>query len=368
MSNTRALLVAGLLCLSTTPAGAQGGIQLQGIADLELWATDSTSNLLTRNKGNPGGVFRLQMWSAVEPWLGVFLFAQARAEGGNARAFEDRGIHTVLEQGGLRVARDPRLVVNVGRMFHPVGAFAARIFSTRNPLIGIPDGYSPVYPGGAMVSGEVERFDYRGAFVMQPLTHRDYVPRAGQALRPAVGFGVRPFTGLRIGASATIGPYLNRDITDAQLASREWHAYRQRIIAGDVQYGVGHFDLRAEYAWSDFEVPRSGRIDGHTEYVEARYTVTPRLFVAARAEVNNYPFIRPRNEAEWTSRRTEFKDWEAGAGLRLTESTLLKASYRADDWVQTAANANFVRPGGRALAVQLSQSFDVMDWVEKARR
>ena len=46
-------------------------------------------------------------------------------------------------------------------MFHPIGAFGPRVFSTRNPLIGMPDGYSPVYPLGAHGERESGDFDYR---------------------------------------------------------------------------------------------------------------------------------------------------------------------------------------------------------------
>ena len=137
------------------------------------------------------------------------------------------------------------------------------------------------------------RIDYRAGAVSLPLTHRDYVPPADAALRPVVGVGVTPFVGLRIGATATAGPYLNGDLTSAQTAGRSWKSYHQTLIAPDVEYGVGHFDLRAEYDYASYDVPSNGSIVGHAGYVEGRYTVTPRLFVAARGEVNHYPFIRP---------------------------------------------------------------------------
>lgn len=362
-SSRAAILAAALVITAAGSTQAQGGVLIQGIVDLEAWATDTSSTLLIRNGGNPGGVYRLHLWSAVEPWRGLFVFAQTRVEGGNARSYGDRGTHANLEQGGVRFARDPRAVLNAGKMYHPLGVFAPRIFSTRNPLIGIPDGYSPVYPIGGMLNGELGHVDYRAAAVSHPLTHRDYVPSAGAALRPVLGVGLTPIVGLRFGASATSGPYLSDNFSSSELNGRGWRSYRQRIIAGDAQYGVGHFDLRAEYAHADFEVPYNGWIDGNTAYVEGRYTVTPRVFVAARGEVNDYPFIRNFAPTTWVSRRTEFKDVEAGVGFRIRRSTLLKASYRIDDWVVTPANANFVRSGGQAIALQLSQAFDVMEWV-----
>jgi hypothetical protein len=362
-------VVAAVIAIVSSAARlqGQGGVLIQGIVDLEGWSTTASSNLLTRNQGRAGGVARGQLWGAVEPWRGVFVFAQGKAEGGNARAFGATDTEVTLEQGGIRLARDPRFVVNAGRIFHPVGTFAPRSFSTRNPLIGVPDGYSPVYPLGAMLSGDVGRVDYRAALVTLPLTHADYVPYADAAPHPVVGFGITPVIGLRFGASGTTGPYLNRDLTSSQLDGKDWKSYRQRLIAGDAEWGIRHYDFRAEYAWASYDVPGQRAIDGTTGYVEARYTVTPRIFVAGRGEVNNYPFIRPVSPTVWVARRTDFWDWEAGVGVRATASTLLKLSYRGDKWTVTPANAAFVRPGGRAFAVQLSQAFDVMDWVAMAR-
>jgi hypothetical protein len=357
----------GVALTARPPMHAQGGVLVQGIADVEGWSTDTKSTLLMRNNGQPGTVLRLQMWSAVEPWRGVFLFAQGEAEGGNARAFGDRRTEVDLDQAGIRVARDPRFVVNVGKMFHPLSVFGPRTFSTRNPLIGVPDTYSPVYPVGAMVSGDVGRVDYRVAAVSLPLTHRDYVPRASAALQPVVGIGYTPITGLRLGATAANGPYLNSGVPSSQTAGRDWQSYHLRQIASDIEYGVGHLDVRGEFDYASYEVPTAASMIGRAGYLEGRYTVTPRFFVAARGEANHYPFIRPLAAGAWIARRTNFSDGETGIGFRVSNATLIKASYRWDKWQVTAANASFVRPGGHAIAVQVSRSFDVMDWLPAIR-
>ena len=98
-----------------------------------------------------------------------------------------------------------------------------------------------------------------------------------------------------------------------------------------------------------------------------KYTLTPRLYLAARLERNDYPFIRPVGASAWTARKTDFKNQEVAVGFRFTATTLLKASYRWDKWHVTPSNRAFVRPGGNAFAVQLSQRFDVVNWLERAR-
>ena len=64
---------------------------------------------------------------------------------------------------------------------------------------------------------------------------------------------------------------------------------------------------------------------------------------------------------------TDLRDWEGGVGYRMSPSLLLKTSYRWDKWKVTPANAGFVRPGGHAIAVQVSQSFDVLEMLESRR-
>jgi hypothetical protein len=355
-------VTAGFVIGLSARARPQGGVLLQGVVDVEQWSTDTLSSFLSRNHGAAAQLARLQMWAAVEPKQGVFLFAQGLVEGGDARQYDDHRTYADLRQIGLRVTRDKRFVFNVGKMFHPIGTFAPRSLSTLNPLIGSPDGYSPVYPVGAMLSGEVNWLDYRAAVVTLPLTHRDYVPTAAESPRPVFGVGVRPFIGLHIGVSATTGSYLNEYVPEGALYERTWDAYQQRQIASDLEYGVGHLDVRCEEAWADYEVPAQGRAGGRTGYVEGRYTLTPRLFAAARGEYTVYPFLRPGTP--WITRQYAFTDWETGLGFRLTETTLIKASYMWDHWTELASSN---RPGGRGLAFQLSQSFDVMDWIDSRR-
>src|ERR1041384_7368835 len=84
-------LVAGLVLAFTAQARGQGGVLLQGVLDIEGWKSDTMSTLLRRNNGDPAGLYRLRLWSAVEPTRGLFVFANVEAEGGNGRRFEGPG-------------------------------------------------------------------------------------------------------------------------------------------------------------------------------------------------------------------------------------------------------------------------------------
>ena len=355
-----------LLAAAPRAVTAQNGLLLQGIIDGEVWSTDTTSNLLTRNRGRPATLARVQLWGAYEPFTNWVLYAQGEGEFGNGRhGSEDNEVYS--NQFGLRFAPSQKFVVDAGRLTPIIGTFSSRRFSTRNPLIGIPDGYSLQYPLGVEISGEARYVDYRVGMVSLPAEHLNYVPKTTERLRPAIGAGITPFVGARLGASFTMGPYLNRSLTSTQLGGRAWTEFDQRVIAFDATFSRGYLETHAEYSQGRYEVPsRAKPLTGMTYYGEAKYTFTPRFFVAARAERNHYPFIRPTSGANWIGNLTDFVDGEVGGGYRVTASSILKVSVRGDRW-WVRPSAAFAGRGGRAIAMQWSQSFDALSWFQRER-
>jgi hypothetical protein len=362
----RSALLLALLCGVALPEllAAQGArVLVQGIVDGEGWTTDTNSNLLTRNAGKAGVLGRVQMWGAVEAGRGFVFYVQGEAEQGGASGEEE----AELDQFGLRYTASPWLVLDAGRFPHLIGTFAARRFSSRNPLVGAPDAYPVQYPHGAQLSGAARFLDYRVGVVDLPAVHEEYTPEPDRAWRPAIGGGITPYVGLRLGGSFTWGPYLNDELTSAQLAQRSWRSYSERIAAADLAFSFGYLELTAEAARSSYDVPnRAEPVAGWAYYVEGKYTLTPRLYVATRLERNDYPFIMAF-PTFWVARKTDFHNEEYGVGFRFTARTLVKTSYRRDRWHVDAGNQAFVRPGGHAFAVQLSQTYDVMEWIERAR-
>ena len=356
-------LALGAIALAALPraTAAQGGVLVQGIADAELWKTDSGSILLTRNGGRPAFLGRVHLWGAAELGRHFVVYAAGTAETGNARQAD--GTEWYTELAGIRYTRSSALVVDAGKIPHVVGTFAARRYSSRNPLIGIPDGYPVQYPLGLQVSGARGRVDYRGAVISLPVQHEGYTPEPSEAARPAIGAGFTPITGVRIGGSATWGSYLNRDLAPSLLAGRSWRSYAQRIVAADAQLSRGYLELRGELGTSSYDVPDSARgsitVRGITYYAEAKYTLTPRLFVATRVERNDYPYIQPLSQVQWIASRTNMYDGELGLGFRLGSATLIKASVRADRWDVPPAMRSLLG-NGTALALQLSRSFDLV--------
>jgi hypothetical protein len=354
-----------LFLLLGAPARAQSGILVQGIADAEGWFTNNSSNLLTKNGGRPAGLLRLDLWGAAEPVHGLVFYAEGKGETGPSVS----GTTTTTLWGnqlGVRYATTPAFVVDVGKMAPIIGTFAPRHFSTRNPLIGTPDGYTLQYPFGAKVSGRAGMFDYRVAMVSLPTTHVGYQPEPTPRLRPALGGGITPIVGLRLGGSFTVGSYLNEDDSLSLPAGTTWHDFHQRVAAFDASYAVGYLETHVEAARGTYDIPTGGSITGFTYYGEMKYTFTPRFFLAGRVERNDYPFIRAATTpgGTYAGRLTDFVDGEIGGGYRITASQLLKLSVRGDRW-WVRPGAGFRGQGGHAIAIQLSQAFDLTDLIDR---
>lgn len=356
-TSMRTALVIALLVLPAAGA-AQTHAMLLGTVDAELWDTDTSSNLLSRNGGRPSTLARVTLWGAVEPHARLVLYGLAAYETGSAIGIP----HHELEQLGLRYTPSARAVVDAGKIAMPLGGFSARRFSWRNPLVGTPDAYPVTYPYGVTITGTVSVLDYRVGVVSLPVAHEDYTPEPSHAARPALTIGVTPVIGVRLGAGYTWGPYLNDTLTASQLDGRKWSSYLQRVTIVDLAASYGYFELFAEAGISEYDVPRTAApVEGFAYFVEGKYTVTPRLFAAIRLERNDYPFVQPVSPTFWVARKTDFHNEEFGVGYRFGAGTLLKVSYRQDVWQVDAGNAPFVRPGGRAVAVQFSQRFDVLE-------
>lgn len=354
-------LLAAIACLPLT-AAAQRSIAVQGLAVVEGWKTDSGSMLLTRNHGRPGLNGLLNVWGAAELGPRVVAYAAGYLEGGPAR--HEEGTEWYTDLAGIRLTMSDAFVVDAGKITHPMGAFASRRHADRNPVIGTPDSYPVQYPLGAQLSGMRGAIDYRAALVSLPVADERYLPEPTPRVRPALGIGVTPTTGVRIGIAATWGPYLNRELSTMHLAGRPWHAYDQRIGTLEAHVSRGYLELRGEMGVARYDVPgaadgASSTVDGFAWYADAKYTLSPRVFVATRVERNDYAFIQPQDDGTWRARPTNMYNAELGAGYRLGARTLLKTSVRADRW-KVAPERRQRFPDGVAFAVQLSRRFEAL--------
>lgn len=347
--------VVALAMLWPAPARAQEWLILQGIADAEFWASDSGSRLLTRNDGAPGVLGRVRLFAGIAPVPAVQLVALGEAGGGTAYAGRE---HFDLEGLMLRIALSRAAVLEAGKLPSPVGGFAPRRLSPTNPLIGEPDAYPTSYPLAVQLSGVAGPFDYRAAVISQPPTHPGYVPSPGNRPRIAVGGGITPFFGTRLGASFTRGTYLSDSVAPTLPAGASWTDYRHQVVVVDARASRGYAEMHGEWAYAWYDVPTvTGRMSGPAYYIELKYTWTPRFFTAVRFQRNDYPFLRPLGPARWLTIPANFYAGEIGVGFRAGRGVLAKVTYQKDRWTG--------QPSGHAIAAQLSWLFDVASWLPR---
>lgn len=219
--------------------------------------------------------------------------------------------------------------VQVGRIPPSFGAYGRRTYQSDNGFIGYPlayqyltslrpdaipatvadllvmrgRGWQPSYPLGSQEPGpgvplvsafrwdtgvqahwEGRRVEAMGSVTAGTLA----APRArddndGKQLSGRVG--LRPVTGLVVGASAARGEFLAEEVVD--LLPDQNAAHAQTAFGADGEYSRDHWLVRGELVWSRWNMPLSTPqtvedLDALSGWIEGRYRITPRVVAAAR--------------------------------------------------------------------------------------
>jgi hypothetical protein len=144
--------------------------------------------------------------------------------------------------------------------------------------------------------------------------------------------GYTPIVGLVLGASASQGEFLSRTVT-AAYAPRDARTYAQRAVGVDAEYSRDYFLVRGELIDSRWTLPRinlpsiDGPVGARAGFVEARYRLAPRYFVAAR--VDRLTFSRIRGQRFFGGAATPWdapvRRVEAGGGVYLLRNLVARA-------------------------------------------
>jgi hypothetical protein len=170
---------------------------------------------------------------------------------------------------------------------------------------------------------------------------------------------VRPATGLVLGVSGARGDFLSDSLLYAlppELADR---SYTQQAIGADVEYSRGYWLLRSETIVSSWRMPAleapylDEPLRAWSTFLEGRYRLTPRLYVAARGEYLGFSKIQAGVEYDnqrvpWDGPVTRV---EIGTGYSIQRNVRVKLSYQYD-WRE----AGSTRRRG-ALATQIGYWF-----------
>jgi hypothetical protein len=223
--------------------------------------------------------------------------------------------------------------IQAGRIPPSFGAYGRRAYNTDNPLIGYPlayqylvslradaipgtpddllrmrgRGWQPSFPVGSaadrpglpLVSAFRWDTGVQARWIGGPLEAAASVT-AGTLADPrvtdnndgrqiAARVSVRPIVGLVIGASGARGAWLSRRVIALLPEPMRSLQYEQHAVGFDAEYSRDYWIVRAEMVRSEWTMPyaqtgKTGRLAAWGSWIEGRYRVTPRLFVAARAD------------------------------------------------------------------------------------
>ncbi len=227
----------------------------------------------------------------------------------------------------VRPWRDRQFDIQAGRIPPAFGAFGRRQYETGNPVIGYPlayqyltslrtdaipataddvlrmraRGWRSTYPIGnplpgpgiPLISGfqwdtgvegswRVGMLDVAGSFTNGSLAS-PRVTDNNSGKQVAGRIGLTPVVGLVLGVSAARGAWLDRSVAPDS-------APAQQSFGADVEYSRDHWIVRSELVWSRFGFPHAlapsntTKLDALGSWVEGRYRLTPRIFVAGRAD------------------------------------------------------------------------------------
>ncbi len=186
---------------------------------------------------------------------------------------------------------------------------------------------SAVYPFGAQVSTSGDRWDARVGIVDRaPVEYWSGWQGASRGPNGVVGFGVTPRQGLRLGVSSAWGGYAQ--------ATADRPEQRYAMINAEGEYSAGNTKVSGEWTHDRFETPSGDRVAwGWT--LQARQTLTPRLFVHSRASVVRSPQV---DEAAAVTPR-ELRTVDTTIGYRVSPDLTARLAYSAvKDWRATAVD------------------------------
>jgi hypothetical protein len=333
-----------------------------GSPDAEAWFnyTDYEHNALRMMRFGLSGSWRAAQWLA--------FVGEVRSED-----FEQPAAYAAYMR--VRPWRRYAFDIQAGRIPPSFGAFGRRAYGIDNPVIGYPLAYqylTSLRPDAVPATADdvlsMRARGWRSSFPIGSTRERPGVPLIsafqwdtgvqvrwkhgpvemtgavtnGTLSNPLVSddnggkqlsarVALTPAIGWIVGVSGARGAWLAREIPSQTTAPP------QRVLGTDMEYSRGHWIVRGEVVWSrwSFPVPLApanvGSVGALATWVEGRYRITPRVFLAGRADRLNFTRLRgsvPGSTAlPWDAPVTRI---EAGGGLYLQRNFVLRATTQAN--------------------------------------
>ena len=322
-------------------------------------------------------MFRVALSAAWRPVEPVAFVAEVRSE-------DLDQVRAYAAYIRLRPWRSRELDFQVGRIPPAFGSFGRRTYGTDNPLIGYPlahqyltslradaipatvndllemraRGWRTSYPVGSASATPglplVSAFRWDTgvqARWREGIVELSGAITAGTLSDPQVSdnndgrqmsgrVAVFPATGLAIGGSVARGEWLDNLIVD--LLPSDSPEYRQTALGADFEYSRDYWLVRSELVWSRWRLPfaaiaTDANLDALGVWIEGRYRLTPRFFVAGRFDRLSF--------SEIAAETGELVTWDAP--VTRVEGTV--GYYIQRNLVARAAVQHNDRDGGRIL-------------------
>ena len=260
------------------------------------------------------------------------------------RAFDGTWQHQMYQLGVRYEHRPARsrgvgLRVEAGQLPMPVGLGMLENRADQNPVVSqhsayyvplprvdpeIPRTYllAGAYPFGAQTTVSARMWDARLAVIdSSPVRGRSFwgsqsTPRL---LNVVAGAGLTPRVGLRIGAAIGQGAYASeQEVRDKSRGDRE-----ATLIQVEGEWSFGYTRIAGEFIRGVMETARA---DARTAgfWVEATETLTPRFFLAGRADSQHFDYQSPGTSV---MSRQYYRRFESILGFRLTPDLTFRGGY-----------------------------------------
>ena len=149
-----------------------------------------------------------------------------------------------------------------------------------------------------------------------------------RSMQWTAGLGYTALPGLRIGASAFRGPFLNKSLSSLLPAGTSVRDFPATGVGFDVQWALGRLSAtaewhRIEYQYPGFQVPPAIS----TGYLELKANLTPRFYTAIRTAVLDYNHIEDSVSRSATSFQPNQKAYELAVGFHINHFQTAKLSY-----------------------------------------
>jgi hypothetical protein len=164
------------------------------------------------------------------------------------------------------------------RATYPIGV--------QEPSTGVPLVSAFRWDTGIQAHWEGRIVDVTGAITTGTLSNpQGSDNNDGKQLSGRIGF--RPLVGLIAGVSAARGDFLDDDVKQSLPDPNA--SYPQTAFGADAEYSRDHWLVRGELVWSRWDMPfvwppHEANLDALGTWIEGRYRLTPRIYVAARVD------------------------------------------------------------------------------------